>query len=457
VVAAGADGVAVFEFSSPVPAVWSVGARIGGVDVTGSPQTAVFVDAVGPRVPLSVPQVAPSNGVRLAGEVAAADRAVAAEGGLVVVVAGVGGELARCPVAGDGSFACVLPGLGNGTEVSVWIEDSAGGVSPVVLLAVDAVPPSPGTVSPSDGAQLAGTGEIGAQVVVTAEDGTRLCSAVVSTSGTWACALAPLAGEGELVAVEHTDSAGNSAEFQWRIGVPRVMITVASVVRGGTQTAVGVNFQPGEAVEAVMYSDPQVVGTANADADGRVEFSWAVPPAAEVGNHLIVFTGAVSGSFQESFAVVAGGAPTGEPTGGPTGTPTGGPTGNPTSGPTAGPTGEPTGTPTGGPPGTPTGEPSAGPTGEPTGTPTGEPSAGPTGEPTTGPTGEPTIGSSYGPTGEPTAGSSVGPTASASAGGGGGKLPLTGSAALGPVTALALALMGAGALALAWGRRKRAN
>jgi hypothetical protein len=324
--------------------------------------------------------------------------------------------------------------LANGAEVSVWVEDSQGGVSPVVLLVVDAVPPSPGTVSPSDGAQLAGTGEIGARVVVTAEDGTRLCSVVVSTSGTWACALAPLAGEGELVAVEHTDSAGNSAELQWRIGVPRVAITVASVARGGTQTAVGVNFQPGEPVEAVVYSDPQAVGTANADADGRVEFSWAVPLAAEVGDHLVVFTGAVSGAFQESFAVVAGGAPTGEPTGDPTGTPTGGPT----STPTAGPTGEPTGNPTG----------------EPTGTPTGEPSAGPTGEPTTGPTGEPTTGSSYGPTGEPTGGASVGPTASASAGGG-GKLPFTGSAVLGPVTALALALMGAGALALGWTRRKR--
>jgi hypothetical protein len=318
---AGTDGVAVFEFSSPVAAVWTIAATIGGVHVTNSPQTATFEAASGPRAAPAQPSVEPSNGQHVVGRVVPPDEAAAAAGLLEVVIADGSGEIARCAVGTDGEFDCALPtGLPHGTELSVWIEDDQGLTSPAVAVRIDTVPPAAGDITPSDGSSLTGEGEAGNEIVATDAAGGELCRAQVASDGTWSCQLAPAAAEGDLVTIVQRDAAGNEVDTVWRIGLPRVEVANASVARGDTQTATGINFQPGELVSAVMRSNPLDVGDATVVSDGRVSFTWTVPGDTDTGTHQIELTGSRSGTSETSFVVSpvpAAGSPTPSATGGP--------------------------------------------------------------------------------------------------------------------------------------------
>ncbi len=79
----------------------------------------------------------------------------------------------------------------------------------------------------------------------------------------------------------------------------------ATVQPGGTLQIVGGGFAPGDLVTATAFSEPVVIGTATADAAGRVSFSWAVPASFAAGAHTLELS--VNGVAVASapFSVVA--------------------------------------------------------------------------------------------------------------------------------------------------------
>jgi hypothetical protein len=407
------SGSASLALTSETPGTYGMVASVGGVVISeGSPAMVVF-DPVGgppPGGPLAAPSVEPSNGRHVAGRADADD---AAAGLVAVVVAGAapGVEVARCPVALDGTFDCVLPGLTDGAELSVRVETADGSArSPQVVVAVDAVPPVPGATRASDGAALSGWGEApGHTVVVRDSDANELCRAVVGADLGWECDLEPDAGEGDMVTVEHADLAGNTTIVPWRIGLPRVALGSASARAGEGQTAVGSSFQPGEQVTAVMRSDPLELGTQVADAAGQVAFAWELPMGLAGGQHEVELVGALSGLHTASFTVVAAEGPT--------------PSDEPTPSDSPRPNGEPT----------PIGP---NPSGEPT------PSSSPT------PTGGPTSSGGSTPTGGP---GSTGGAAS----GGGGDLPWTGADGIAGLVLVMSGLLAAGAMLVFAARRRQ--
>lgn len=85
------------------------------------------------------------------------------------------------------------------------------------------------------------------------------------------------------------------------INVNGVNVQVRVVFPAGT-------FQPGEPVTFVVRSEPQFVGTFNADAQGGLDTTITLPNDLEVGRHSIVATGQRSGTVaRTTFQVVARG------------------------------------------------------------------------------------------------------------------------------------------------------
>jgi LPXTG-motif cell wall-anchored protein len=65
-------------------------------------------------------------------------------------------------------------------------------------------------------------------------------------------------------------------------------------------------FQPFEEVTLTMHSEPVVLGTFTADANGVVTAEFTLPANVAAGEHTLVYEGAVT-YFQESFTVTAAG------------------------------------------------------------------------------------------------------------------------------------------------------
>lgn len=83
----------------------------------------------------------------------------------------------------------------------------------------------------------------------------------------------------------------------------------ATVAQGGVLAFTGGGFAPGDVVTAVAHSEPVTIGTATADAGGRVSFSWAVPAGFATGDHTLELSvgGVVAASapFRVTPAAVA--------------------------------------------------------------------------------------------------------------------------------------------------------
>lgn len=117
---------------------------------------------------------------------------------------------------------------------------------------------------------------------------------------------------------------------------PSVTVTRSQVAAGGDQTVLGSGFVPGEEVPLVLTSDPVAVGTAIADADGRISLTFIVPADTPAGTHTVTTTSR-GGVSTAAFTVTAappggdcgGGAAGGPGTPGTGGTPSAGGPGAP--------------------------------------------------------------------------------------------------------------------------------
>ncbi|WP_188757237.1 hypothetical protein [Microbacterium album] len=74
---------------------------------------------------------------------------------------------------------------------------------------------------------------------------------------------------------------------------------------GERATATAEGFEPGEQVQVVLFSDPQLVGTFSADDEGTVRAQFPVPDDTRAGTHTLQFTGWCDRIAQASMLVGA--------------------------------------------------------------------------------------------------------------------------------------------------------
>ncbi|MCI2957388.1 family 43 glycosylhydrolase [Agromyces atrinae] len=192
-----------------------------------------------------------------------------------------------------------------------------------VEFAIDATAPvATATVTPESGA--VDLGET-ASVTFTGRDtgsGVRVVEYRVD-GGAW------VAAEGELAITElgshlveyrATDRAGNVSAVSSTTVVVRDVERVAEIdlasptVRAGESvsfTASG--FDAGERVDVTLYSDPILLGSVTADADGRIDASFLVPADVPPGEHTLRVAGAESGATGEAALTVLAAAVPGGP------------------------------------------------------------------------------------------------------------------------------------------------
>jgi hypothetical protein len=240
-----------------------------------------------------------ANGTAVAGQVAGP-----VDPGTTVVITWPGGATSTVAVGPDGTWQAATPaGVGNG-EVTVVATDPAGNTADGEghLKAGVAVP----VLNPSTGTEICGTAEAGTWVTISVGGATvpGCADLAVGPDGTFTCVPTTPLDPGTEIDATVTDQAGNTADAELAIEALGVEIAYVTRDPGEAQTVTGWNFEPGETVTLVMNSIRVELGTATADAQGKVTFTFAIPADAEVGTHTLTLTGTVSGSVTGSFEVV---------------------------------------------------------------------------------------------------------------------------------------------------------
>lgn len=199
-VTAGSDGKWVYNAGPGLPIADGATVSVTVRDASGNTSTpsTVVIDAAPPAAPV----VAVSNGTLLSGT---------AEAGTQVILSTVpGGQLAIVNTDANGRWSYApQPPLANGTQVSAVARDAVGNTSTSGSTTIDAQPPAAPQISPSNGSEVRGTGEIGATINLTNASGTVIGTTVVDGSGNWAFTLSPALPNGTLISATATDAAGN--------------------------------------------------------------------------------------------------------------------------------------------------------------------------------------------------------------------------------------------------------
>ena len=166
---------------------------------------------VSPQIALAAPDyTAPGQPVVSVGTDGTVVTGTGEPGTLATVTAG-GAVLGTVTVAADGSFTVPLSTpQANGGTVSVTLRDASGNVSaPGTALAPDITAPNaPVFTVNANGTVVAGTGEAGATVTISA-GGTILATAQVAPNGSFTATLSPQQNNGGTLTATQADAAGN--------------------------------------------------------------------------------------------------------------------------------------------------------------------------------------------------------------------------------------------------------
>ena len=200
-------------------------------------------------------------------------------------------------VQGDGTFAVTLtPAQVNEQLLSVQQADPPGNVSdPVTVLAPDLTPPEvPGNLLVSaSGAELSGTGEVGAAVRVTLADGTEVGTGTVDANGNFLVALAPAQTNGQALTVVLADGllvSGPGSALAPDTTAPASIIDAAVDASG---SFVNGTAEAGATVFATNAAG-DLLGTTVANADGS--FSIGLTPAQTNGQTLTLIQQDLAGN-----------------------------------------------------------------------------------------------------------------------------------------------------------------
>ncbi|MFJ4230500.1 choice-of-anchor G family protein [Cellulosimicrobium cellulans] len=209
------------------------------------------------------------------------------------------------PTDGDGNFTTpitVPAGTTPGSYTVVGIDDttSTEAETPLGVGGVGVSEPTvtvdPTTANPGDEVTVTGEGwppSTTVTVELVDEDGDVVATVDVETddegSFTTPITVPDDATPGDYT-VHASDDAGNEAEAPLTVVDAGDRALVSSfvtprVLRGAEQTFVASGFEPGEAVQAVINSEPLILPVATADASGEVSWTFVVPADFEVGPH----------------------------------------------------------------------------------------------------------------------------------------------------------------------------
>lgn len=242
-------------------------ARDAAGNTSGS--DSVVVDSAAPLAP----SIEPSNGTVITGtaEIASTITLVYANNVLI-------GQATTGP---DGSWTFTpSPPLADGTRIDVIAQDASGNASAVASIVIDAAPPAPPTVAPSNGSALSGTAEVGSTVIVSTAGGQELGRATAGPDGRWTLNPSPQPGDGDVLQVVARDAAGNQS-------------TPASVtIDADPPAAPNLSASNGEVLSGTAEAGSTVllsvggtsIGQATADAGGH----WTFTPASPIADTTLV-------------------------------------------------------------------------------------------------------------------------------------------------------------------------
>jgi protocatechuate 3,4-dioxygenase beta subunit len=278
-------------------------------------QTVIYVDT--PAAP--VPQYA--NRTTVVG--------TAGPGTTIRVYNATGSEICETTTGASGAFRCqgLNPAPAHEAVLSLTASESHGFTSPAATVTVDAEPPDPPVVDPTDGTEVTGSGgEPGDTVIIRdPDDNVVLCETEVDVDGTFRCGpLDPRPGDGTPIEIVVTDPSDNPSE-------PTVVVVDSSepeapAVDPSDGTVVYGDAEPGAQV-VVRDGDGAQLCAALARPDG----AWNCEPNRDVpgGEQLEVVAVDPAGNVSRQTIVVADktlpGAPTVNPSNGRTITGTGTP------------------------------------------------------------------------------------------------------------------------------------
>ncbi|MCL1923794.1 MAG: Ig-like domain-containing protein, partial [Propionibacteriaceae bacterium] len=195
-------------------------------------------------------------------------------------------------------------------ELSVVEKDKAGNESDpsVVEIEVITIPPTDPIVDPTNGSKVSGKGDPGSTITVTDQDGNPVpgCTDVkVDSSGKFLCVPQNPLTPGDSITIIATDRAGNKSKpVVVKIADLGIAVTHPTRYRGEEQVVTGYNFNVGEKVDLVVYSDPFEAGSGVADSHGTVTITFIVPETMEYALHTATLTGDESGTRSATFQVI---------------------------------------------------------------------------------------------------------------------------------------------------------
>ncbi|WP_416638723.1 Ig-like domain-containing protein [Pseudomonas sp. OHS18] len=206
------------------------------------------------------------------------------------------------------------PPLANGTTVEATVT-IAGLSSAAASTVIDSVAPTAPTIATSNGAQLSGTAEAGATLILTGSGGISIGQATADANGNWTFTPTPALADGLVVTAVARDAAGNTSG---------PVATTVDAQAPATPTIDASNgLQLGGTAEAgvsIVVTDAggRVIGQTTAAADG----TWALTPSPALANGTLVSAAArdalgnTSASVNTTIDTVAPVTPTISPSNG---------------------------------------------------------------------------------------------------------------------------------------------
>ncbi|XFC39384.1 Ig-like domain-containing protein [Stenotrophomonas indicatrix] len=197
-----ADGSGNWSFTPGTPLADGTVINAVAQDPAGntSGPASTTVDALAPATPV----IAPSNGTVISG--------TAEAGATVILIDGGGNPIGQATADGSGNWS-FTPGtpLADGTVINAVAQDLAGNTSGPVSTTVDSVAPAAPVIDPSNGAEISGTAEAGATVILTDGGGNPIGQVTADGSGNWSFSPGTPLADGTVINAVAQDPAGNTS------------------------------------------------------------------------------------------------------------------------------------------------------------------------------------------------------------------------------------------------------
>ncbi|HHM6466634.1 TPA: Ig-like domain-containing protein, partial [Pseudomonas aeruginosa] len=267
-----ADGSGNWTFTPSTPIDNGTVVNVVAEDAAGnsSPPATVTVDSSAPPAPV----INPSNGVVISG--------TAEAGATVTLTDGGGNPIGQVTADGSGNWS-FTPGtpLANGTVIVATATDPTGNPGPQAATTVDAVAPPAPVIDPSNGAEISGTAEAGAKVILTDGNGNPIGETTADGSGNWTFTPGTPLANGTVVNAVAQDPAGNTG--------PQGSTTVDAVapntpvVNPSNGNLLNGTAEPGSTV-TLTDGNGNPIGQTTADGSGN----WSFTPGSQLPNGTVV-------------------------------------------------------------------------------------------------------------------------------------------------------------------------